>query len=200
MRIGKYGNINDMPRGWCTASEENRIIHSLWYRCFYRSYDENFHKKEPSYKDCIIRNFNPLSKFVSWVYSLDIYKEFKNNPTSSWSVDKDYFYPGNKIYSPQYCYIVLKEDNTKERNARCGNPFYNLSQDSRRKRDIACYKPIIAIPLDNNLPILEYICVKDAFKDGHRGQRICECCKGTRKSYHGYKWYYKKDYEVLKNE
>ena len=46
--------INDMPRGWMYQSELNKKIYFTWKDMITRCYSENFHKKNPTYKDCTV--------------------------------------------------------------------------------------------------------------------------------------------------
>lgn len=181
MKIGKYGQINDMPRGWSKLNDVNNAIRRLWYRCFYRSYDEKYHESQPTYKDCECVGITYLSDFVEWIKSEPLYEEFCNSPLSGWCIDKDIKVENNKIYSPDTMTLTTKDINLKERNARCGNPAKKY--------------PIIAIPLKDG-DILYFDSAYDAQNKGDfDASYISKCCRGIRNTHKGYKWYYKEDYE-----
>ena len=50
-----YGKgINDMGKGWKRKNKENLRKYSLWHSMLCRCYDEKYHKKYPTYKNCYV--------------------------------------------------------------------------------------------------------------------------------------------------
>jgi len=108
--------------------------YARWAGMLTRCYDENYHKKEPSYIGCTVsEDWIYFSKFRSWM------------ETQDWQgkeIDKDLISKGNRIYSPEFCVFVDRLTNsfivnseksdsigaaickkTHKFQVRCRNPF-----------------------------------------------------------------------------
>jgi len=73
-----------------------------WKSMLSRCYNENYHKRRPTYIDCTAyEEWHNYQNFAKWYednyYEIDGYKM---------CLDKDILYKGNKIYSPDTCIFV----------------------------------------------------------------------------------------------
>lgn len=98
---GKY-NPQNYPKPYTT-----------WKNMLKRCYDEKFHIKQPTYKNCTVaKKWHNFQNFAKW---------FEENYVEGWQLDKDILFKGNKIYSSKTCCFVPKEVNvlfTKSRKSR----------------------------------------------------------------------------------
>ncbi|MDO4440557.1 MAG: hypothetical protein Q4B81_00050 [Moraxella sp.] len=77
----------------------------LWKRMISRCYDKNFHKRQPTYKDCkVCKEWHNFQNFAEWLSGQKFYQE-------GCELDKDLVKKGNKIYCPEYCRFVPKQIN-----------------------------------------------------------------------------------------
>lgn len=77
----------------------------LWKRMIARCYDEKFHKRQPTYKDCeVCQEWHNFQNFAEWLSKQEFYQE-------GYELDKDLIKKGNKIYCPEYCRFVPKKIN-----------------------------------------------------------------------------------------
>ena len=79
----------------------------VWNKMLCRCYNEDFHKKQPSYTNCTAsENFKYYPFFKDWC----------NNQigfgNEGWQLDKDILIKGNKIYSEDTCCFVPPEINS----------------------------------------------------------------------------------------
>lgn len=186
MKPLRFGQINDMPRGWCGASLHNSKIHDMWARIWGRC-----HKEFNYFGVTIFQEWKYLSNFVKWVESQPNYEDFKANP-KGWSIEKDAIRKNNRVYCPKYCILTSVTNNTKERNTRLGNPMSN--DESKVKMGLKHRKARIGIPI-NVGPIYALDKLEDGYKFGFTDD-ISKCCTGKTKSHKGYKWYYLKVEEL----
>ena len=106
----------------------------IWMEIIIRSYDENFHKKHPTYKDCTVcEEWHNFQNFAKW-YDENYYKI----PGEKMQIDKDILIKGNKIYSPDTCVFVPQRINAlfiKSQNSRgkypIGVTYHKKKYDSR---------------------------------------------------------------------
>jgi hypothetical protein len=88
-----------------------------WYSMFNRCYNPTFHKKEPTYKDCVVdERWHNFQVFAEW---------FEQSYIEGYHLDKDILFKGNKIYSPETCCFVPQEINqlfTAPRHKKDGFP------------------------------------------------------------------------------
>lgn len=104
--------INDMPYGWYSENEWNKICYRKWYSMIARCYSKKYQEKEPSYKNChVCKKWLKLSMFIEDVRKIDGYDEekFLNGELE---LDKDIKSNGiNKEYSLENCMFVTKKEN-----------------------------------------------------------------------------------------
>ena len=80
----------------------NEKIYNAWHNMMRRCYDEEFHKKQPTYKDCkVCEEWHNYGNFQKWWN--ECYYELENEKVE---LDKDILIKGNKIYSPNTCVFV----------------------------------------------------------------------------------------------
>lgn len=78
----------------------------LWKGMITRCYDEKFHKRQPTYKECkVCEEWHNFQNFAEWLSKQEFYQD-------GYELDKDIVKKGNKIYCPQYCRMVPKKINT----------------------------------------------------------------------------------------
>ena len=76
--------------------------YKVWHDMLRRCYDEKFHEKYPTYKDCkVYEEWHNFQNFAEWYYNN--YYEIKGEVMC---LDKDILNKGNKIYSPDTCVFV----------------------------------------------------------------------------------------------
>jgi len=182
MRILKYGNINDMPKGWRTEEWHYKAYH-MWYQMWIRV------STHPSYKDSrICDDYIYLSKYINDIPKLDNFDLFKENP-KGWSIDKDIKIPGNKEYKFEALSLVTRSDNCKDRNNRCGNPFTTNNKCVRENSGLARRKPVRGINKKDG-SILEFESINETRNSGFDPTGVCHCLRGKIKSHRGYYWEY----------
>lgn len=78
---------------------------SVWRDMLYRCYSEEFHNKQPSYRDCSVADsWHNFQSFADWFD-----KQYRED---GWELDKDLKVIGNKEYSEGFCSFVPKRINT----------------------------------------------------------------------------------------
>lgn len=75
-----------------------------WADMLERCYDEEFHKKTPSYIGCRVCD--------EWLFASNFKKWYDENYIDGYSIDKDILQKGNKLYSPDTCVFVPHRINT----------------------------------------------------------------------------------------
>lgn len=183
MDLGKYGQINDMPRGWVSESIVNKRIYSMWFNMLSRCFCDEFSKDYLYYKDCKVHpDFLLLSNFVNWVESEPNYPLLVEDPSPhKWSIDKDGLITGNKEYCPGKIRLITNSENKKEEIRRNGTPTHN--------NPYCVAKSVIGVNI-KDLTLKYYKSIKDTSKDGFTPNNISNCCKSVRKTHKGYKWFY----------
>lgn len=86
----------------------NVRIYNRWLHILKRCYDDKTLKRKPTYIGCTVdeRWYN-FQVFAEWFE-----ENWESHMDSSWEIDKDWLFKGNKIYSPETCCFVPKEINT----------------------------------------------------------------------------------------
>lgn len=84
-----------------TDSKEHRAWHQMLRRCL----NVQVKEKKPTYKDAsCCEEWLSYGQFCKWLHSQENYEIWK---TLKWSaIDKDIIYKGNKLYSPENCFLV----------------------------------------------------------------------------------------------
>lgn len=102
-------------------------VYDVWHDMIKRCYSEKFHKKHPTYKDCIVCDeWLNFQNFAKW-YDRNYY-EIKDERMH---LDKDVLFKHNKIYSPDTCIFVpqainslfVKRDNDRGESVIGTTPF-----------------------------------------------------------------------------
>ena len=113
-----YGKgINDMEKGWKRKSKENLRKYSLWKSMLCRCYDEKYHEKYPTYKNCYVcERWLKLSNFLKDIEKLENYEEWLKHiydKRNIYELDKDIKSNGNnKCYCLEQCMFATNKDNT----------------------------------------------------------------------------------------
>lgn len=112
--------INDMYWGWASENEWNKIVYRKWVNMLHRCYNEEYHKIQPTYKDCTVCDrWLTLSNFVEDFEFIDGYdrERFLNGELV---LDKDIKSrkrgEKNKTYIMIECLLTTQPENTKEAN------------------------------------------------------------------------------------
>jgi hypothetical protein len=84
-------------------TSERCPYYSAWTSMLNRCYSDKFHKRQESYKDCIVCD--------EWLTFTNFKKWMKTKNWKGKAIDKDIIKQGNKIYCPDYCEFVPKEIN-----------------------------------------------------------------------------------------
>ncbi len=80
--------------------------HSRWRDMIGRCYDQNMHKRSPSYAECsVIEDWHNFQNFADWIVGQ------KYHDSKDFHLDKDLIVLGNKQYSPETCSLVPREVN-----------------------------------------------------------------------------------------
>lgn len=87
---------------------KNSRQYATWNSMLIRCYDDDFHRKHPSYLECsVINDWHNFQNFAEW-YDNNYY-EVEGNEIH---LDKDILIKGNKVYSPDTCIFVPYRINT----------------------------------------------------------------------------------------
>lgn len=111
--VGYFGNGE--YKAW--ENGKNTRIYNTWYDMLKRCYDKEYHKKQPTYKNCTVCDeWLNFQNFARWYE--ENYYEIEGEVMC---LDKDILFKSNKIYSPETCVIVPQAINklfTKRQNDR----------------------------------------------------------------------------------
>lgn len=100
----RYYGAGYLGEGKYKVSENKKLIkcYDTWHSMLQRCYDEKFHKKRPTYKDCeVCDEWLCFQNFAKWYY--ENYYEVGNEKMC---LDKDILIKHNKVYSPETCIFV----------------------------------------------------------------------------------------------
>lgn len=191
MKIGKYGQCNDIP-GFCSiyAPKVNKTIYQLWHNCIVRGRDYEWQKQNPCYIGCYtVDEVLVLSSFVNWIEQEPRFKEFcETYDKIMWSIDKDIKCDGNKTYAFKYMTLLPLSENVLARIDKHGSPMKNTSTSSKVSKSNS--HPIIGIPLDDSSNILVYNSLREARKDNFDPTNISRVCRKMQNQYKKYNWHY----------
>jgi len=111
--VGFVGDGSFKP----SENSRNTAAYEAWSHMLTRCYSDAYHKTRPTYKDCVVCDeWKNFQVFAKWFY--------ENNPRDgkSYDLDKDIMVEGNKIYSPDFCQFVTKEENAKKSSEHMMKP------------------------------------------------------------------------------
>lgn len=87
---------------------KSTLHYHKWFDMLKRCYDERFHEKQPTYKDCeVYREWHNFQNFAKW--HTENYYTIEDEVMC---LDKDILNKGNKIYSPETCIYAPKSINS----------------------------------------------------------------------------------------
>ena len=212
--------INDMPYGWYSENEWNKMVYRKWYDMVRRCYNEQVHKTENGkcYVGCTVCDrWLTLSNFVEDVPKITGYdrEKFLNGELH---LDKDKKKDKNKHYIIDYCTWLPGPENcslankgkqfSEEHKQKLSeaNKGKQLSEEHKRKLiensgmkgKLGSDNPSSKKVVQYDKQTLELIKIWDSLSDvtrelGINTGNISECCKGKRKSAGGFVWKYVED-------
>lgn len=102
-----------------TGKIKNTKEYTIWAGMFRRSYDPEYHKRQPTYKNCTVdsRWFN-YQTFCEDIKNLPNYEVWKGSTGQQYQFDKDIRIKGNKVYSMATCIFVTKKGNNGRYNKK----------------------------------------------------------------------------------
>ena len=101
------GKVKD---GYVNNSHYNRNyiydkVHGVWSNMIKRCFDLQYKQQKPTYKDATCcEEWLSFENFCNWLYSQENYEIWKDLKWSA--IDKDIVCKGNKLYSPETCFLV----------------------------------------------------------------------------------------------
>lgn len=105
-----YSGIGYIGEGKYKIREDGKVTkqYTTWSNMLKRCYDEKFHKRQSTYKDCTVsEEWLCFQNFAEW---------FDNNyyeiEGERMHLDKDILVKGNKVYSPNACIYVPQSINS----------------------------------------------------------------------------------------
>lgn len=212
--------INDMPYGWASENEWNKMVYSKWTHMLHRCYNEEFHKTNQTYKDCTVCDkWLILSNFVEDVPKITGYDRemFLNGELE---LDKDKKKDENKHYYFNYCTWLPKPENsslamkgkhhseeTKLKISEAQKGKHHSKETKLKMSENSTKNMLGKFGADNpsskkvaqyDKQTLELIKIWDSMMDVKRELGINQasipmCCQGKRKSAGGFIWKYVED-------
>jgi hypothetical protein len=197
----KNGNIRDWKAPYVcgigivgTELEypQSHYLYDRWRDMIRRCYDTK-NKMYPTYGEIgcyVVDEWHYFPNFVRDLEQKENIEKIKNKDKEVWQLDKDYICNEKGIephyYSNETTCIITREQNTKERNKRQGNPAKNK------------VIKVMQFDIDGNY-IKTWNSLVDASKSLHNGKNIntswmIACCQGKAYTYLGYCWIYEKDF------
>ncbi|AUR82841.1 hypothetical protein NVP1029O_08 [Vibrio phage 1.029.O._10N.261.55.A7] len=127
MHPSHYG-VGFVGYGSHSANGSN-IAYRRWAVMLQRCYSPGWHEKHPTYKDCeVCEEWQEFQAFADW------FEENYPKDGICYDLDKDIRVLGNKIYSPETCKFVTREENVSF-SSRGENYSGSPCAPSRRKRN-----------------------------------------------------------------
>ena len=118
----RFYNKGYMGQGIHNAKDDEKA-YKVWCSMLLRCYDDEFHKKHTTYKDCVVCDeWLNFQNFAKWFY--ENYYEIDGEVIA---LDKDILSQNNKIYSPSTCIFVPQRINsifTKRKGVKSHNNKY----------------------------------------------------------------------------
>ena len=190
-----YGKgINDMPRGWASEDEWNKMVYLKWKNMLARCYSEKYHEKHPTYKDCTVcERWLLLSNFVEDFYKIDGYDKEKLL-NGELCLDKDIKSNGqNKEYYIENCMLVSNTENIKQSNKTMDYSFIKTGENSRMYgkigEDHPCSIKVVQYDKQGNL-IKVWDCISDVERKlGIKQCNISTCCSFWKMNCNKEEWF-----------
>lgn len=108
VKNGKIGKV-DIP----VTDKDGKITkeYYTWHHMLERCYDNEIKNKKPTYKNVTCCDeWLVFGNFYKWLHEQENFETWKNLKWSA--IDKDIIFKGNKIYSPDTCFLVPANINT----------------------------------------------------------------------------------------
>lgn len=87
----------------CGANGKRTKSYKTWQSMLSRCYDDKYHEKMPTYKDCSVHSdWHNFQVFAEW---------FEHNYIEGFHLDKDKLVSGNRIYSADTCCFLSSQEN-----------------------------------------------------------------------------------------
>lgn len=90
------------------TSKSHPLAYQKWRNMLVRCYDDSYQEKNPSYKGCSVRaDWHDFQNFAQW---------FEDNYPKNgdrYELDKDIKIKGNRVYGPDTCMFVTKQENVE---------------------------------------------------------------------------------------
>ncbi|AUR83619.1 hypothetical protein NVP1038O_09 [Vibrio phage 1.038.O._10N.286.51.C2] len=100
-----YYGVGFVGYGSHVASNRN-IAYRRWAAMLQRCYSPKWHEKHPTYIECeVCEEWQEFQVFADW------FEENYPNDGDCYDLDKDIRVLGNKVYSPETCKFVTREEN-----------------------------------------------------------------------------------------
>lgn len=124
------GVIGELPISHGGKHDKEYVF---WKGILERCYDEKYHSKQPTYKDCCVSEyFKYYPYFKDWCHRQIGFNE------EGWQLDKDILVKGNKVYSEDTCCFVPSAINNlfvKSNSSRGDLPIgVSFDKDSQKYR------------------------------------------------------------------
>lgn len=105
--VGFVGNTKVVDKG--SVKKSYRVWKSMIERC----YDPLFLNRQRCYRDCyVVERWKNFELFEQDVKELEGYSEWLASK-SRYDLDKDIKFPGNRIYSKEFCKFVPQSENVR---------------------------------------------------------------------------------------
>lgn len=136
--------------------------YETWHGILKRCYEQAYQKREPTYVGCTVcEAWYCYDTFYKWVITQENYEKWKEGGRK-WCIDKDISVKGNKIYSPDTCFLVPKNVNSLFTNRRLHRGELPVGVRYHKKNHnygATCMNPFIG----KFKHIGSYITIQDAF-------------------------------------
>lgn len=113
--------------------------YELWTGILYRCYSNQFHKRQPTYRDCEIeRDWLTFSVFKDWVLKQSLHDQWLKGE-GNLQLDKDILVEGNKNYTQETCVFIPKYVNTALAYSKNGGlPMGVTKRSTRKGYEVGC--------------------------------------------------------------
>lgn len=96
------GKVKD---GYVNNCHNYDKTYGMWSNMIKRCFDLQYKQQKPTYKDATCcKEWLLYENFYEWLCSQENFEKWKNLKWSA--IDKDIFQKGNKLYSPETCFLV----------------------------------------------------------------------------------------------
>lgn len=140
-----------------------------------------------------VRLYKSNKESHRYVHKL-VAESFIPNPNNYQYVDHvDTNRLNNMVKNPRWCTNSMNVLNPITRSKR----HETIKRDPKSQRWIM--KAVVRVNMNNSNDIKHYESVGSTSNDGYNPSSVSAVCRGDKKSYRGYKWFYEEDYKTLTN-